>query len=110
MELACPPPTWTLCPCGPIPGHHVHVHAGPCSMLAARVPRSQVPASRALVTRDQPYIGRPAIEIRLMQYLLPERSGRLWPRCVPVVLTVSPSRRTRVFSHTTSWSRKDGHP
>lgn len=45
----------------------------------------------------------PATQTRLMQYLLPFPSGRLWPRCVPSTLTVSPCAAcptTRTFSQT----------
>jgi len=47
---------------------------------------------------------------RLMQYLLPLRSGRLCPRWVPVRETVSPFLRARTASQLTSWSLNDGHP
>jgi len=48
--------------------------------------------------------GLPATHTRLMQYRLPLLSGRLWPRCVPAVLTVSPSGSTRTCSQLTSLS------
>ena len=52
----------------------------------------------------------PAMLTRLIQYLLPERSGKLCPKCVPVRDTVSPFLRHRTLSQTTSSSRKEGHP
>ena len=45
-----------------------------------------------------------------MQYLLPDLSGRLCPRCVPAVETASPFTRQRTFSQTTSSSLNEGQP
>ena len=52
----------------------------------------------------------PAIETRLMQYLFPDLSGKLWPRWVPVKLTVSPFFKALTLSQTTSESLNEGHP
>ena len=45
--------------------------------------------------------GAPATHTRLMQYRLPAPSGRLWPRCVPLLETTSPPSRWRTLLHTT---------
>lgn len=52
----------------------------------------------------------PATETRLIQYLEPFPSGKLWPKCVPSTLTVSPFFNTRTLSQTTSSSLNDGQP
>jgi hypothetical protein len=55
--------------------------------------------------------GFPATETKLIQYLFPLVSGRLWPRCVPAVLTVSPLLfKTLTLSQITSESRNEGQP
>ena len=51
------------------------------------------------------------METKLIQYLFPLASGRLWPRCVPAVLTVSPLLfKTLTLSQITSESRNEGQP
>ena len=78
-------------------------------------------------------VGKPAIETRFIQYLLPYLSGILWPfmgyfwpmmtywwpvifivpvpKWAPVTETVSPVYLIHLtFSHTTSGSLKDGQP
>lgn len=45
-----------------------------------------------------------------MQYRLPLPSGRLWPKWIPSSVTVSPLRKHRTLSHTTSSSRNEGQP
>ena len=57
-----------------------------------------------------PSVGRPATHTKLIQYRLPFPSGRLWPRCVPSILTVSPFGSTLTLSQFVSWSLKLGHP
>ena len=52
----------------------------------------------------------PATETRFIQYLLPLRSGKLCPKCVPTNDTASPLARHLTFSQTTSSSLKDGQP
>mmetsp|Transcript_9755 Transcript_9755/g.14672 ORF Transcript_9755/g.14672 Transcript_9755/m.14672 type:complete len:102 (+) Transcript_9755:101-406(+) len=54
--------------------------------------------------------GFPATLTKLIQYLFPEKSGRLCPRCVPARLTDSPFGRQRTSSQTTSSSLKLGQP
>ena len=39
--------------------------------------------------------GCPAMETKLIQYLLPFPSGKLCPKCVPSILTVSPFGKIR---------------
>lgn len=51
--------------------------------------------------------GLPATQTKLMQYLLPFRSGRLCPRWVPSTLTVSPFIRTLTYSQFTSSFQMD---
>ena len=48
--------------------------------------------------------GCPAMQIKLMQYRLPEESGMLWPRWVPHDETISPPAFSMTFvpSATTS--------
>ena len=45
-----------------------------------------------------------------MQYRLPLPSGRLWPKWIPSSVTVSPFRKLRTLSQTTSSSRNEGQP
>ena len=54
--------------------------------------------------------GLPAMHTKFMQYRFPRPSGKLCPRCVPSILTVSPFGKTRTFDWTTSRSRKEGQP
>ena len=55
--------------------------------------------------------GFPAMETKLIQYLFPLASGKLWPRCVPAELTVSPLLfKTLTLSQITSESRNEGQP
>ena len=51
------------------------------------------------------------METKLIQYLFPLVSGRLWPKCVPAELTVSPLLfKTLTLSQITSESRNEGQP
>ena len=54
--------------------------------------------------------GVPAMHTKSMQYLSPEKSGRLWPRCVPHVLDILPPAWIMTFSAISSAGRKDGQP